>query len=129
MNRILYTTQRQVRAAFWLAHPTLPRRRIQNYSGNGTMYPTDTRCAFVDYIDALAKAGQIGQALAERITLGDEPSAAKVYVQRFGQGQRETVSECNTWAQARAELTEHLLSDPSADYYLSRRCCANWREA
>jgi hypothetical protein len=63
------TTQKQVRAAFWEAFPNLSRKRIKNYAGNGTMYTTDTRCAFVDYVDWLSKAGQISQALAERVTL------------------------------------------------------------
>ena len=65
----MMTTQKQVRAAFWQSHPHLPRKKIRNYSGNGTMYPTDTRCAFVDFVDALSKAGQIGEALASRVTL------------------------------------------------------------
>ena len=65
----MMTTQRQVRAAFWEAHPDLPRRKIRNYSGNGTMYPTDTRVAFVDYVDFLSRDGQISQALAQRVTL------------------------------------------------------------
>ena len=64
-----YTTQAQIRAAFWAAFPELPRRKIPNYSGNGRMFPTDTRCAFVDFIDALARAGHISQALAQRATL------------------------------------------------------------
>ena len=65
----MMTTQKQVRAAFWEAHPDLPRRKIRNYSGNGTMYQTDTRVAFVDYVDFLSKDGQISQALAQRVTL------------------------------------------------------------
>ena len=65
----MMTTQKQVRASFWEAHPDLPRRKIRNYSGNGTMYPTDTRVAFVDYVDFLSKDGQISQALAQRVTL------------------------------------------------------------
>lgn len=64
-----YTTQKQIRAAFWEAFPNLPRRKIKNYSGNGTMYPTDTRCAFVDFLDALSKNGDISPALADRATL------------------------------------------------------------
>lgn len=64
-----YTTQREVRRAFWEAHPTLPRRRITNYSGNGKMYPTGTRCAFADFIDQLSKSNQISQELAGRVTL------------------------------------------------------------
>lgn len=64
-----FTTQRQVRSAFWKAHPTLDRKRIPNYSGNGTMYTTDVRCAFTDWIDGLSKDGQISQDLAQRVTL------------------------------------------------------------
>lgn len=64
-----YTTQRELRRAFWAQHPTLSRRRIKNYSGNGTMHVTDTRCAFNDWIDALSKDGSISQELAQRVTL------------------------------------------------------------
>lgn len=64
-----YTTQREVRRAFWAAHDKLPRRKIKNYSGNGTMYSTDTRCAFTDFIDMLSKNGNISQELAQRVTL------------------------------------------------------------
>jgi hypothetical protein len=63
------TTQKQIRAAFWAAHPTLPRRKIRDYAGTGHMYQTDTRCAFVDYVDQLQRAGQISEALADRVTL------------------------------------------------------------
>lgn len=67
-----YTTQRQVRAAFWEAHkdcPDVTRRRIRDYAGTGKMHNTDTRCAFVDYVDALEKNGEISPELAERVTL------------------------------------------------------------
>jgi hypothetical protein len=64
-----YTTQKQIRAAFWEAFPDLPRRKITNYSGDGKMYPTDTRCAFVDFLDALNKNGQVSDKLADRATL------------------------------------------------------------
>ncbi len=64
-----YTTQAQIRAAFWAAFPELPRRKIPNYAGTGRMYPTDTRCAFVDFVDALSKAGDISPELADRVTL------------------------------------------------------------
>lgn len=68
----MMTNQRQVRKAFWEAHKGLPGitpRRITNYSGNGRMYNTDTRCAFVDYVDMLARSGEISEALAQRVTL------------------------------------------------------------
>jgi hypothetical protein len=68
------TNQKQIRAAFWAAHPTLPRRRFR-YSWRSNdktaelVYPVDTRCAFVDYLDYLARDGQITQDMADRATL------------------------------------------------------------
>jgi hypothetical protein len=58
------TTQRQVRAAFWEAHPTTSRKK-----GRDGDYLTDTRVAFCDYVDSLEKDGQISEALAYRVTL------------------------------------------------------------
>ena len=71
------TTQKQIRAAFWTAHPTANRKR---YLSHGWIdwtredktrqdYCTDTRCAFVDFVDHLARSGQITEALANRATL------------------------------------------------------------
>ena len=65
----MMTTQKQIRAAFWEAHPNLPRKKIRNYAGTGRMHVTDTRCAFVDFVDYLSKAGDISQELAQRATL------------------------------------------------------------
>jgi hypothetical protein len=67
-----YTTQKELRRAFWEQHPNLPRRKIKNYSGNGTMYPTDTRCAWVDWLDCIKNAGQISDSLADRATLSND---------------------------------------------------------
>ena len=64
-----YTTQKQIRAAFWQAFPHLSRRKITDYTGTGKMHTTDTRCAFVDFIDALERSGQIKPDLADRATL------------------------------------------------------------
>lgn len=64
-----YTNQKQVRLAFWEAFPNLSRRTIKDYSGKGKMHPTDTRCAFVDFLDQLARNGDISQSLADRATL------------------------------------------------------------
>jgi hypothetical protein len=69
MSRITCTTVRELRRAFWAAHPTLPRRRITSYTGTGRMYPTDTRVAWVDFIDHMARDGQISSDLAQRATL------------------------------------------------------------
>jgi len=68
------TNQAQIRAAFWQAFPDLPRRRYR-YSPNRAdktaelVYPIDTRCAFVDFLDSLHRDGQISEALANRATL------------------------------------------------------------
>ena len=72
----MYTTQRQIRKAFWDAWRRgefrgldVTPRQIKNYSGNGKMHNTDTRCAFVYWLDGLSKSGQVSQELAERVTL------------------------------------------------------------
>ena len=72
----MITTQRQVRAAFWEAKRSgyfaglnVTPRRITNYAGNGKMHNTDTRCAFVDFVDGLSKSGEISSDLAYRVTL------------------------------------------------------------
>ena len=69
-----YTTQAQIRAAFWAAFPELPRRMVKAAPGlyrraTQNEYPADTRCAFVDFVDALARDGAISEALAGRVTL------------------------------------------------------------
>lgn len=52
------------------------------------------------------------------------------YIQRFGQGHRETVDEFESLEESRKMLREYrLLDGSSAHYYLSRRACANWRPA
>lgn len=68
------TNQKQIRAAFWEAFPDLPRRRYR-YSPNRSdktaplVFPIDTRCAFVDYLDQLQRDGIISESLANRATL------------------------------------------------------------
>lgn len=70
----MYTTQKQIRAAFFEAFPHLPRRRYRyswrrNDKTAELVFPIDTRCAFVDFVDALHRTGQISDALAARATL------------------------------------------------------------
>jgi hypothetical protein len=65
----IINTQVALRKLFWELHPNLDRRRITNYSGNGTMHRTDTRCVFVDWVDAMSKDGQITERLARTATL------------------------------------------------------------
>jgi hypothetical protein len=66
------TTQKQIRARFWRDHKGIAgisRKQITDYSGDGKMHNTDTRTAFVDWIDALAKSGEISEQLADKATL------------------------------------------------------------
>lgn len=58
----MYTTQKQIRAAFYAENPSA-KRKTQNDQ------PTDIRMAFCDFIDALHRAGLISNALAARATL------------------------------------------------------------
>ncbi len=60
----MMTNQAQVRQAFWNAHHFVRRA---GWTQND--YPTDVRVAFVDYVDYLARDGQISEALAQRVTL------------------------------------------------------------
>jgi hypothetical protein len=70
----MMTNQKQIRELFWDTFPTLPRRRYR-YSPNRhdtsapLVYPVDTRCAFVDFLDYLERDGQISAALAARAEL------------------------------------------------------------
>lgn len=52
------------------------------------------------------------------------------YIQRRDHSTRqlETVDEFTTRKEAREMLTEYIMSDPFADYYLSSRACKDWRE-
>jgi hypothetical protein len=74
----MYTTQKQVRAAFWQAWRDgmfkgrdVTPRRIVDYSGHGKMHNTDTRVAFCDFVDWLRQASEISEELAGRVTLAD----------------------------------------------------------
>ena len=58
----MYTTQKQIRAAFYAEHPTAKRRAQNNQ-------PADIRTAFVDFVDYLHRAGLISDSLADRATL------------------------------------------------------------
>ena len=63
----MYTTQKQVREAFIdyadETGLTVYRSKRQNDQ------PCDTRCAFVDFVDSLARNGGISESLAARVTL------------------------------------------------------------
>lgn len=75
----MMTTQREIRSAFWAEHPTISRRlaRAGSQRGSGRLYqrptqndyPVDTRVAFCDFVEVLARAGEITEQLAGRTTL------------------------------------------------------------
>ena len=74
----VYTNQAQVRAAFWRDVDThgvsaLLRGRASKprrfYGKSQNQLPADIRCAFVDFVDVLARDGAITGRLAERVTL------------------------------------------------------------
>jgi hypothetical protein len=66
-----YTNQKQVRAAFWEQFPEfeIEARDRGTLSKRQNEQTVDTRCAFVDFVDALARNGDISEALANRVTL------------------------------------------------------------
>ena len=65
----MYTTQIQIRKAFFLEFPDVDRKKITDYSGQGRMYKTTTRVLFCDFVDFLQQDDQISGALAQRVTL------------------------------------------------------------
>lgn len=62
-----YTTQKQIRNAFWQEHPEFQHLRRAKKTQND--YPCDLRMAFVDFVDALERDTHITEALANRATL------------------------------------------------------------
>jgi hypothetical protein len=66
-----YTTQKQIRAAFWTAHPHFEEqaRAAGIFSKRQNHHCATVRCAFSDFVDSLARDGQISEALANRTTL------------------------------------------------------------
>jgi hypothetical protein len=65
------TTQKQIRAAFWAAHPDLDAqaRARRTRSKPQNRHNATTRTAFVDFVDSLNRSGEISEALAQRVTL------------------------------------------------------------
>ena len=67
----MITTQKQIRAQFWLDHPSFDHqaREAGIRSKPQNEQCATVRCAFVDYVDMLRRDGQISEALANRTTL------------------------------------------------------------
>lgn len=64
-------TFKQIRTLFWETHPQLgaQARKDRRISKPQNDQDTDTRCAFVDFVDQLHRAGQITDRTADQITL------------------------------------------------------------
>ena len=65
------TTQKQIRAAFWHYHPDHEAHAIMwgIKTAPQNRHNATTRTAWVDFVDYLAKAGEITEKLASRATL------------------------------------------------------------
>lgn len=58
---------------------------------------------------------------------GNTMKTKKVYIQRKDNNYLETVDQFETYKEARKMLKEYRMSDIYAKYYISQRCCANWK--
>lgn len=63
------TNQKDLRAEFWETHPDVPCNTRNRFPLPQNKQPADTRMAFVDWIDHLARSGEISEALASSATL------------------------------------------------------------
>lgn len=63
-DQIMLEDEDEVREAFWNDHPNAERR-----PGRQNNQAADTRMAFVDYVEMLARSGIISEALAQKVTL------------------------------------------------------------
>lgn len=62
-------TKKAIRQLFWQENPNLSRKKITSYDGKGKMYKTDTRVAFVDFVQTLHSNKQISDNMVQKITL------------------------------------------------------------
>lgn len=60
-----FTTEGQVRKAFWQGMPTGTQVRGKRQNG----YNATIRSEFVEFVDMLARNGNISESLAQRVTL------------------------------------------------------------
>jgi hypothetical protein len=63
------TSQKQLRKEFWETFPELSKKKIVDHSGTGTMFPTDVRITFCNWVDYLQKSREISAKLAEVATI------------------------------------------------------------
>lgn len=67
----MITTQRELRAAFWREHSDFDfqARQAGIRSKSQNHHCATVRCTWVDYVDRMARNGEISEALAQRATL------------------------------------------------------------
>lgn len=67
----MITNQKDLRSAFWQAYPDyeFQAREAGIFSKSQNHHCATVRCAFVDFVDSLARSGQISEKLANRVTL------------------------------------------------------------
>ena len=76
-----------------------------------------------------SKGGQlVANTQAEIKAAIAEHLGALIYINRLGDGQRETVAQYETRKEARKDVREYRLSDPSANYYISSKPCNHWKD-
>ncbi len=63
----MYTTQKQIRAAFWDSFPEFKGEYRANKRQNA--YSCNVRVTFVDFVENLRRDGLISEKLAYRVTL------------------------------------------------------------
>ena len=63
----MITTQKELRRAFWEAHPDLYKFYRRTYTQND--YNATVRVSWCDYVDCMNRNGEISDALAQRATL------------------------------------------------------------
>jgi hypothetical protein len=57
--------------AFWAENPQASIKRIRSDDGHGFHYVTDTRVAFVDWLDNAERSGRVSSDVAQTVTLED----------------------------------------------------------
>lgn len=71
MKKHTYTNQKEIRTAFWESNPSFDHQAraagIRSKPQNEQC--ATVRCTFVDFVDSLARNGDISEALAARVTL------------------------------------------------------------
>ena len=67
----MITTQKELRKAFWDAYPLFDHqaREAGIRSKSQNHHCATVRCTWGDFVDAMARDGQISDALAQRATL------------------------------------------------------------